>query len=41
MPGRRGKGEVWLSISIDAADTAARKARVKALLDDIFKDDPG
>jgi len=41
LPGRRGKGEVWLSITIDAPDTAARKARVKSLLDDIFHDDPG
>jgi hypothetical protein len=28
---------VWLSLEIDAADTAARKQRVKSLLDDIFK----
>ncbi len=36
-PGRRGKRQVWLSLEIDAADTAARKQRVKSLLDDIFK----
>lgn len=36
-PGKAGKGEVWLSIEIDAEDTAARKERVKGLLDDIFK----
>ena len=39
-PGKAGKGEVWLSIEIDAEDTAARKQRVKGLLDDIFKSKP-
>jgi len=39
-PGKAGKGEVWLSIEIDAEDTAARKKRVKSLLDDIFKNRP-
>jgi len=39
-PGEQGKGEVWLSIEIDAEDTAARKQRVKSLLDDIFKNKP-
>lgn len=38
--GKRGKGEVWLSIEIDAQDTAARTQRVQSLLDDIFKDKP-
>ena len=36
-PGKRGKGPVWLSLEIDAADTAARRQRVKSLLDDVFK----
>ena len=36
-PGARGKGEVRVSIAIDADDTAARKKRVKSLLNDIFK----
>lgn len=36
-PGDRGKGEVGLSVEIDAEDTAARRQRVKSLLDDIFK----
>jgi len=36
-PGGRGRGETWLSIGIDAADTAARARRVQSLLDDIFK----
>ena len=39
-PGERGEGEVWLSIEIDAEDTAARRQRVKSLLDDIFKNKP-
>jgi hypothetical protein len=36
-PGERGRGEIRLSITIDAEDTAARQQRVKSLLDDIFK----
>lgn len=36
-PGGPGNGEARLSLEIDAEDTAARKKRVKALLDDIFK----
>lgn len=39
-PGERGKGEVWLTIEIDAEDTAARQQRVKSLLDDIFHNKP-
>jgi len=39
-PGKAGKGELWLSFEIDAEDTAARKQRVKGLLDDIFKGKP-
>jgi hypothetical protein len=39
-PGKAGKGEVWLSIEIDVEDTAARKERVKGLLDDIFRSKP-
>jgi hypothetical protein len=39
-PGERGKGQVWLTIEIDAEDTAARKQRVKSLLDDIFQKKP-
>jgi len=39
-PGDRGKGEVWLTIEIDAEDTAARKQRVQSLLDDIFQKKP-
>ncbi|HEY4690828.1 MAG TPA: DUF3006 domain-containing protein [Anaerolineae bacterium] len=35
-PGERAQGEVWLSIEIDAEDTAVRRQRVKSLLDDIF-----
>ena len=36
-PGERGKGDAWLSLAVDAEDTAARKQRVRSLLDDIFK----
>jgi hypothetical protein len=36
-PGRIAAGPVGLSIAIDAADTAARKERVRGLVDDIFK----
>ena len=36
-PGKRGEGEVRLSIEVDPEDTAARAKRVKSLLDDIFK----
>ena len=39
-PGEQGEGDAWLSIAIDAEDTAARKQRVKSLLDDIFKKKP-
>ena len=39
-PGERGEGDAWLSIEIDAEDTAARKKRVQALVDDIFKKKP-
>jgi hypothetical protein len=39
-PGKADKGEVWLSIEIDAEDTAARKQRVQSLLGDIFKNRP-
>lgn len=35
-PGDQGEGEVTLSFEVDEADTAARKKRVKSLLDDIF-----
>ncbi len=36
-PGTIAAGPVALSIEIDAADTAARKERVRGLVDDIFK----
>jgi hypothetical protein len=36
-PGAIAAGPVGLSIAIDAADTAARKERVRGLVDDIFK----
>ena len=36
-PGQAGSGQVSLSIEIDSADTAARKERVRNLVDDIFK----
>jgi len=36
-PGEIAAGPVALSIKIDAADTAARKERVRGLVDDIFK----
>ena len=39
-PGKRGKGDVWLTIELDEEDTAARTQRVKSLLDDIFKNKP-
>ncbi len=39
-PGERGEGDAWLSIAIDPEDTAARKQRVRSLLDDIFKSKP-
>jgi len=36
-PGEIAAGSSALSIEIDAADTAARKERVRGLIDDIFK----
>ena len=36
-PGEIAAGPVGLVIEIDAADTAARKERVRGLVDDIFK----
>ncbi len=36
-PGGIAVGPLALSIEIDAADTAARKERVRGLVDDIFK----
>ncbi len=36
-PGEIATGPIGLSIEIDAADTAARKERVRRLIDDIFK----
>ncbi len=36
-PGAITAGPLGLSIEIDAADTAARKERVRGLVDDIFK----
>ncbi len=36
-PGEIVAGPLALSIEIDAADTAARKERVRGLVDDIFK----
>ena len=36
-PGAIAAGPVGLSIAIDAEDTAARKERVRGLVDDIFK----
>ena len=36
-PGVIDAGPMGLSIEIDAADTAARKERVRGLVDDIFK----
>ncbi len=36
-PGEIAAGPMALSIEIDAADTAARKERVRGLVDDIFK----
>lgn len=36
-PGKIAAGPIGLSIEIDAADTAARKERVRGLIDDIFK----
>ncbi len=35
-PGPAGSGETWLTIAVDAADTAARQERVRGLLGDIF-----
>ena len=37
-PGEIKTGSVALSIEIDAEDTAARKERVRRLVDDIFKE---
>ena len=36
-PGAIAAGPIGLSITIDADDTAARKERVRGLVDDIFK----
>ena len=36
-PGEITAGPIGLSIAIDAADTAARKERVRGLVDDLFK----
>jgi hypothetical protein len=36
-PGEIAAGRIALSIEIDAEDTAARKERVRGLVDDIFK----
>lgn len=36
-PGEIAAGPVALSIEVDAEDTAARKERVRGLVDDIFK----
>jgi len=36
-PGKIAVGPMGLSIEIDAVDTAARKERVRGLVDDIFK----
>jgi hypothetical protein len=36
-PGEIAAGPIALSIEIDAEDTAARKERVRGLVDDIFK----
>jgi hypothetical protein len=36
-PGEIAAGLIGLSIALDAADTAARKERVRGLVDDIFK----
>ncbi len=36
-PGAIAAGPVGLSVTIDAGDTAARKERVRRLVDDIFK----
>jgi hypothetical protein len=36
-PGSSGTGQIALAIEIDHADTAARKERVRKLVDDIFK----
>ena len=37
LPGEVEVGPLTLSIAVDAADTAARQARIRGLLDDIFK----
>ena len=36
-PGKIAAGPIALTLEIDAADTAARKERVRGLIDDIFK----
>jgi hypothetical protein len=36
-PGKIAAGPIALSIEVDAEDTAARKERVRGLVDDIFK----
>jgi hypothetical protein len=36
-PGEIAAGPIALSIEVDAADTSARKERVRGLVDDIFK----
>ena len=36
-PGGLNPGPIGLTISVDAEDTAARKERVRGLVDDIFK----
>jgi hypothetical protein len=39
-PGEIAAGPIALSIEVDAEDTAARKERVRGLIDDIFKKKP-
>ncbi len=36
-PGELAAGPIALALEVDAADTAARKERVRGLIDDIFK----
>jgi hypothetical protein len=36
-PGKLEDGPIGLTLTIDAEDTAARKERVRGLVDDIFK----
>ncbi len=39
-PGKAAPGAVSLSIEIDPTDTAARKERVRKLVDDLFRQNP-